>query len=100
MPLNIPQYSLKEIKKYSLEVLVTILIVLLVYFIRSSKEDTSKLTKSFEERAIRAEFKRDSLERELSLFKDALIKYNTGISKLDSATKNLEQTSKSIIKVK
>lgn len=106
MSITLPTIALADLKKYPLQVLVAILLVLLGYFINSASNTSEKRQRETELRAVNAERQRDSIERELSNFKDALIqqaglanKYKSAFERTDSITKRaIRMPTKIVIK--
>lgn len=106
MSITFPTIALADLKKYPLQVLIAVLLVLLGYFINSSANSNTDREKEKDTQIIRETKRADSLDKELSNFKSALIqqmglatKYKSAFDKADSITKTeIRLPAKTVIK--
>lgn len=108
MPLIIPTPTLEKLKKFPSQVFISVLLVLVGYFINVAIRSKTDNAEDWKKRALITERKLDSVTVVLSELRDAVIRkdegydlYQKGAKKIDSITHEIiKPKSKAIIKRK
>jgi hypothetical protein len=100
MPLIIPTQTLEKLKKFPTQIFISVLLILVGYFINVTIRSKDNSADDWKERALKAEKQKDSVMVVLSNMRDTVIKKEQNLEFYHKSSIKIDSITHAIIKPK